>query len=72
MEPIIGEGLKAMPGLGLWLLCHSSLHLLGEAGLASLNRLLGKGRREASGRSKVFSLQVSIYLAIDFVSYGNT
>lgn len=73
-EPIIGEVLKAMSGLGLWLLCHSSLHLLGETGLASLYRLMGRGRRAARWKVRgfqIFNLQASIYLTIDFVSYGN-
>lgn len=64
-EPILGEVLKAMSGLGLWLLCHSSLHLLGETGLASLYRLMGRGRaaRWKVRGFQIFNLQVSIYLA---------
>lgn len=56
MEPIIGEVLKAM------------------SGLASLCQLMGSGRKAARWKVKgfqIFNLQVSTYLAIDFVSYGN-
>ena len=71
--------MKAKSGAGLWPLCHLSLHLLWESDSkqadgkeeesSCLLTVLGRGGK--SEDSKFFNLQVSIYLAIDSVSYSN-